>query len=165
VIVLSDSSPLINLAKLGRLDLLPALYKTVTVTHEVYAEVVVNGAGMAGSSQISGAAWIDVRNVAKHSDLSAARQRVGLGVGELSVIILAQELRADLLLVDDRDARRAARQEGLAVLGCVGILHEPFDQELLSDLRDCYLRLLASGAYIDPRLLDGILTSRNLPPI
>ena len=118
MIVLSDSSPLITLAKLGRLDLLPALYKTVTITKEVYAEVVVNGAGLAGSSQISGATWIDVQNV-RRQDFAAARLRVGLGAGELSVIILAHELRADLLLIDDRDARRAARQEGLAVLGCV----------------------------------------------
>ena len=80
MIVLSDSSPLITLAKLGRLDLLPALYKTVTITKEVYAEVVVNGAGLAGSSQISGATWIDVQNV-RRQDLAAARLRVGLGAG------------------------------------------------------------------------------------
>lgn len=56
--VLSDSSPLITLSKIGRLDLLPQLYETVTITPEVYAEVVVGGAGLAGSSQISTAKWI-----------------------------------------------------------------------------------------------------------
>jgi hypothetical protein len=63
VTVLSDSSPLITLAKIGRLDLLPQLYEKVTITPEVYAEVVVSGAGLAGSSQISAAKWIDVKPV------------------------------------------------------------------------------------------------------
>ena len=48
--VLSDSSPLITLAKIGRLDLLRELYSTVTITPEVYAEVVFDGTGLAGSS-------------------------------------------------------------------------------------------------------------------
>ncbi|MBI3646323.1 MAG: DUF3368 domain-containing protein, partial [Acidobacteriales bacterium] len=44
--VVSDSSPLITLAKIGRLELLPQLYQAITITPEVYAEVVVSGAGL-----------------------------------------------------------------------------------------------------------------------
>jgi predicted nucleic acid-binding protein len=75
VTVLSDSSPLITLAKIGRLDLLPKLYEKVTITPEVYAEVVVSGAGLAGSSQIFAAKWIDVKPVQKPADLADAQQR------------------------------------------------------------------------------------------
>jgi predicted nucleic acid-binding protein len=51
-----------------------------------------------------------------------AQRSLGLGLGELSVILLGQELGADLLLIDDLKARTAARQMGLTVLGCIGIL-------------------------------------------
>jgi hypothetical protein len=49
VAVVSDASPLITLAKIGRLELLPQLYETIVITGEVYDEVVIRGAGLAGS--------------------------------------------------------------------------------------------------------------------
>ena len=115
--VLSDSSPLITLAKIGCLELLPQFYETVTVTPEVYAEVVVGGAGLAGSSQNSTAKWIHVEPVQQPASLAAAQQRFGLGIGELSIITLGRELKADVLLIDDLKARNLAREEGLACWG------------------------------------------------
>ncbi len=126
MIVLSDSSPLIILTKIGQLDVLPQLYETVTITPEVYSEVAVSGAGLVGSSQISAANWIDIRQLQKPTDLTDMQIRFGLGIGELSVILLGQELKADLLLIDDMKARKLARQEQLTVLGCVGVLHDAF---------------------------------------
>ena len=163
--VLSDSSPLITLAKIGHLDLLPQLYETVTITPEVYAEVVVSGAGLAGSSQIPAAKWIDVKPVRKPANLAAAQQRFGLGIGELSVMMLGQELKADVLLIDDMKARKLAQEEGLAVLGCVGVLYDAFGLKLVSDLPESYRQLLASGAYVDRDLLENILKILNLPPL
>jgi predicted nucleic acid-binding protein len=118
VIVLSDSSPLITLAKIKRLELLPQLYQSVTITPEVYAEVVVGGAGLAGATEISEARWINVRPVRQPAHLT--QQRSALGLGELSIVALGRDLDADLLLVDDMKARSLAQREGLAVLGCVG---------------------------------------------
>ena len=163
--VLSDSSPLITLAKIGRLDLLPRLFETVTITPEVFAEVVVSGAGLIGSSQISAAKWINVKPVRKSANLAAAHQRLGLGIGELSVILLGQELKADVLLIDDMKARKLAKKEGLAVLGCVGVLHDAFRLKLVSDLPEEYRQLLASGAYVDHVLLETILRILDLPPL
>jgi predicted nucleic acid-binding protein len=165
VTILSDSSPLITLAKIGRLDLLPHLYETVTITPEVYAEVVSNGAGLVGSSQISAARWIDVKPVQKPANLAAAQQRFGLGIGELSVIMLGQELEADLLLIDDMKARKLAQEEGLAVLGCVGVLHDAFGLKLVPNLPEVYRQLLTSDAYVDRVLLENILKILNLPPL
>ena len=163
--VVSDSSPLITLAKIGRLELLPRLYQTITITPEVYAEVVVSGAGLAGSSQIAAAQWIDVTPVRKGANLAAAQQRFGLGTGELSAIVLCQELKADVVLIDDSKARKVAQEEGLRVLGCVGVLEDAFRLKLLSDLPEAYRQLLVSGAYVDRQILENSLTTLNLPPL
>jgi len=165
VTVLSDSSPLITLAKIGYLDLLPQLYEKVTITPEVYAEVVVRGAGMAGSSQISAVKWLDVKPVQKPANPADAQQHYNLGIGEQSVIMLGRELNADVLLIDDMKARKLAQEEGLVVLGCVGVLHDAFGLKLISDLPEAYRQLLASGAYVDRPLLENILKILNLPPM
>ena len=89
----------------------------------------------------------------KPVNLAAAQQRFGLGIGELSVIVLGQELKADVLLIDDMKARKRAQEEGLAVLGCVGVLHDAFGLKLLSDLPEAYRQLLACGAYVGRMLL------------
>ena len=163
--VLSDSSPLITLAKTGFLDLLPQLFKAVTITPEVYAEVVVSGAGLAGASQISAATWIQVKPAQKQANLAAAQQRFGLGIGELSIIMLGQEVKADVLLIDDMKARKLAQEEGLAVLGCVGVLHDAFSLKLIPDLSAAYRQLVVSGAYVDRVLMQNILKMLNLPPL
>ena len=94
-----------------------------------------------------------------------AQQGFGLGIGELSVIMLGQELKADIVLIDDMKARKLAREEGLAVLGRVGVLHDAFGLKLLSDLPEAYRKLLASGAYVDRVLLEIILKILDLPPL
>jgi len=113
----------------------------------------------------SGAKWIHVKPVQKPANLAAAQQRFGLGIGELSIIMLGLELKADVLLIDDLKARNLARKEGLAVLGCVGVLHDAFGLNLVSDLPGVYRQLLASGAYVHRALLEDILKILNLPPL
>jgi predicted nucleic acid-binding protein len=86
--------------------------------------------------------------VQKPANLAAAQQRLGLGIGELSVIILGQELKADVLLMDDMKARKLAQEEGLQVLGCVGVLNDAFGLKLVSDLPEAYRQLLGLGAEV-----------------
>ncbi len=118
---------------------------------------------MAGAPQISSAKWIEVRALPRPGDLIVAQRRFGLGLGELSVIQLGQELKADVLLIDDMKVRKLAREEGMAVLGCVGVLYDAFGLELLSDLTEAYRQLVASGAYVDRLLLENILRLLGLP--
>jgi predicted nucleic acid-binding protein len=100
---------------------------------------------MAGASQIAAAKWIEIRPARIRTDLASAQQHFGLGTGELSIIMLGQELNIDVVLIDDMKARKLAQKEGLAVLG--------------------YRQLLASGAYVDRALLENILKILNLPPL
>ena len=160
--VVSDSSPLISLAKIESFDLLRQLYGGLTISAEVHAEVVLSGAGLPGSSEISHAAWIQVKEVKRRGDVIAAQRRSGLGLGELSTLILAKEIGAGLLILDDLGARKLAQREGFRVQGTVGILEACFRKGYLTDLRGSYQLLLKRGVYLNRRLLNLSLESCGL---
>jgi hypothetical protein len=123
LVVVSDSSPIIYLTRLGLLPLLPLLHDTVVVPQAVWQEIVVGGSGLPESENLRKAAaegWIQVREIkALRFEMSA--EAAALGRGELEAISLAQELGA-ILLTDDSDARLFALRRGLKVSGTVGLL-------------------------------------------
>ena len=160
--VVADSSPLVILAKLGCFDLLNELFPRVYISAEVHREVVVAGAGMPGASEAAMAEWVEVKKLQNQGDLLAAQQKYALGVGELSTILLAKELRANALLLDDYDARKLAKAEGFEVRGSVGLLETFYLRGYLIDLRAAFRQLLAQS-YIDQRLLDLRLRDLGLP--
>ena len=121
MIVVANATPLIALDAVGCLHLLPALYTEIHIPEAVYNEVVVAGAGRAGAAGVSDAAWI-VPHAVSDELASELQTKRGLGAGESETLVLAQELRAEFVLLDDRAARRVARQLNLPLLGTVGVL-------------------------------------------
>jgi predicted nucleic acid-binding protein len=99
-----------------------------------------------------------------HNAIVPAAQiaNAGLGAGELSAIALAKELSADLILIDEWKARRYAREQGLAVLGCIGVLEGLYEQGHLADLRAAYQRLIQHKARIDLQTLQHSLAKFRL---
>jgi hypothetical protein len=165
VIVVCDSSPLIALAKIDSFVLLQKLYGGLVISGEVYTEVVVAGAGLAGAADTSKSAWIEVRQIRNPADLTLAQTRFGLGVGELSTMLLAREIRADLVILDDLGARKLAQKEGFKVQGCIAILEAGFRKGFLPDLHRAYDEMLKRGVYLNRQLLNLSLKSFGLPPI
>lgn len=120
--VVSNASPLINLARIGRLDLLRELYGEVCIPNAVWQEVVVDGAGLPGAELVARARWIKRRKAKNAMLVRALRQ--DLDAGEAEAIVLAGELKAELLLMDESLGRETARHLGLQFIGIVGILLE-----------------------------------------
>ena len=162
--VVADSSPLVILAKLGCFELLNRLFPRLYISTEVHHEVVVAGTGLPGASEVEKAQWIEVKKLQNQAGLLAAQQKYALGAGELTTIFLAKEIHANAVLLDDYNARKLARAEGLLVRGSVGLLETFYLRGHLSDLRTAFRRLLAHS-YIDQRLLDLRLRALGLPPL
>jgi predicted nucleic acid-binding protein len=97
--------------------------------------------------------------------VTAAQQRFGLGLGELSTLILAREVGSDLVIIDDLGARRLAQRDGFRVQGTIGVLEACFRRGYLTDLREAYELLLQRGVYLDRALLNLSLESCKLAPI
>jgi uncharacterized protein len=94
MIVVSDASPLIALARIGRLELLREMFGTLLLPDSVWNEVTNAGSERAGSASILRADWIKRRSVSDSA--LVARLRRDLGAGESEAIALARESHADL---------------------------------------------------------------------
>lgn len=113
--VVSDASALINLARIGELDLLHRLYGELLIPDAVWREVVIEGAGQPRAEEVRAASWIETRDVANEHLVRALRQ--DLDAGEAEAIALALEVRADLLLMEE-----TARHLGMRHVGLLGVL-------------------------------------------
>lgn len=160
----ADSSPLVILAKLACFDLLNKLFSVLYISSEVYYEVVVAGAGLPGASEVAAARWLEVKELQNPAALLAAQRKHALGKGELSSILLAKELRANAVLLDDNNARKLAKAEGLQVRGSVGLLETLYLRGHLPDLRAAFQQLM-THSYVDQLLLDLRLQALGLPPL
>jgi len=119
--VISNSSVLIALSSIGRLELLQRRFpEGVLIPDAVWREVVETGHGRAGAKKVSDAAWIKRRAVQNH--VVATALQTTLDQGEAEVIALGLEIGADLLLLDEKSARSAAARLQYPVLGTIGLL-------------------------------------------
>ena len=143
MLVVSDTSPVLNLATIGRLDLLYQQFGKVWLPQAVTDELRIEQdlPGSAAVRQAWQAGWLASEPV-KDRVRVALLQR-DLDPGEAEAIALALQKRADWLLLDERDARRVAKSLGLKVTGVLGILLRarlagqlPSLREAMDQLRD-----------------------------
>jgi predicted nucleic acid-binding protein len=118
----SNTSPISNLAWIGRLNLLVDQFSEVWISKAVEAELqnlpdaavrkVIDDARRQG--------WLNSRAASDTSLVSLLK--VELHQGEAEAIALAVEMKADHLLIDEREGRTLARQLGLSMTGVLGVL-------------------------------------------
>lgn len=160
MIVVSDSSVLINLAGLQKLDLLNALYGQLIVPESVWEEVVTRGHGKLGTSAIQAAEWIEVRSVKNLALVHSLRQ--DLDAGEAEAIAVAVETEADLLLIDERLGRATAHYFGLRYVGLVGVLIAAKRRGLIATVKPDLDRLRNEiGFYLSDTLYQRVLSDEN----
>ena len=131
--IVSNSSPLITLARIGRLDILRQLYNEIVIPEAVWHEVVVEGAEHPGAEAVRSAPWIVRQAVANRPLVQALRQE--LDAGEAEAIALAMEIGTVLLLMDERLGRDTARHLGIRYTGVVGVLIEAKHKGLVQTIK------------------------------
>jgi len=157
--VISNSSVLIHPAKINELSLLKEYYQTITIPAKVQKECIFEGEYRKEAALIKGADWINVEDV-KDQNL-AKLLRATLDDGEAEAIALAVETGADLILLDDSDAREKARLYGLRITGIVGILlRAKLDGRIVS-LKEKLIMLKETGFWIGAELEAVLLGEAN----
>jgi predicted nucleic acid-binding protein len=146
--VVADTSPLIALHQIGHLSLLKSLFVEVQIPFAVARE--------AAPSLPDLPSWIVAREL--NQPIGSEVVRASLGSGESQAVSLALELKADLVILDDRPARRLALGLGLPVVGTVGILLRAKQTGFITAVRPLLENLLEVGFRLSPAIRDKVLT-------
>ena len=157
LVVISNSSPIMNLAAIGQLHLIHEMLGKIIVPEEVWTEMVIHGEGKLGTKDIKEAKWIKVAKV-KNRALSKTLSK-DLDAGEAAAIALAIEKKSDLILLDETDARNIAEFYDLRKTGVIGILLRAKKEGLIKEIAPILEKLQAEAHFwIKSQLYDEILS-------
>lgn len=145
--VIVNSTPLIALCNIGRLDLLQKVYGRIVIPQAVFDEVTEKDDS--ACHQIKQRPdWIEIEQISDNSQKQMYRAK--LHDGEVEVMILAQEPpTADLLIIDDNAAKKTAKFLGLHVTGTLGVLLRAKRMGLVEKIAPLIEDLCKNGFYVD----------------
>ena len=163
MIVVSDTSPITNLAAIEHLYLLQQLYGSIVIPTAVYDELVNPGKPVPGQQEVQQLIWIQkqpVRDTQKVLEIQESRANIDRG--EAEAIALALELGASLVLMDERRGRAAGAAYGLQITGLLGVLLQAKQAKLISAVKPLLDRLLLEADFrISRTLYDFVLKSAS----
>lgn len=163
MIVVSDTSPLSNLAIVEHLWLLQHLYTTVIIPQAVANELANTGDEDKRVTDVLSLNWVETRQVTNLALVTELRQR-NLDLGEAEAIALTVELQADELLIDERLGRREATQLGLPIVGILGILLVAKQRGLIPAVQPVMNALISEAGFrVSSQLYRDILSAAREP--
>ncbi len=157
MIVVADTSPPLHLARIRRLDLVPAVVGRVTIPQTVWGELVQVGTRPDVLATIQAADWIEVVE-------DPVAQHLGLDPGETAAILLAEKLGAEALLIDERRGRGVAAARGIAVIGTLGIVAGARRLGVLERAAPVVAELRADGFWLSDTLAAEFLRGLGESP-
>ena len=163
MIVVSDTSPITNLAAISQLNLLQQLYSHLIIPKAVYNEMVKVDQLVPGAVEVQTLPWIQTQAVADYQQIVAIQSsQENIDVGEAEAIVLALELKADLLLMDERRGRAVATSCGLNVTGLLGVLLQAKRNSLIPAVKPVMDQLIEQVDFrVSSQLYAAILQSAD----
>lgn len=143
--VIVNSTPLIILCGIGKLNILKEMYGEIIIPFAVYKEITVKVDSACVQIKTAGE-WIHVEQIKDHSDKKMYKAK--LHDGEVEVMILAQEQKADLVILDDNAAKKTAKYLGLSVTGTLGVLVKAKRKGIIKEVRPLLSEMKQNGFYI-----------------
>lgn len=143
----ADTSPIIALHQLEQLSLLERLFGEILVPPAVAREAAPSLPALPAF----------IRTLALTQPMGSQVLRASLGPGESEALSLALELRAEIVILDDRQGRRLAAGLGLAVAGTAGILLRAKQAGFISAVRPLLEQLLGFDFHLSQAIVDQVL--------
>jgi len=165
MIAVSDATPLRYLIAIEQDHLLGHLFERVYVPPAVYEELTDAGAPESVRQRVTSlSAWLEVRAAPENQ---TATFPVTLHRGEREAILLAEALRADVLLIDEHAGRSIAHSRNLPISGTLGVLERADRMGSVSNFLQVLARIKASGFFItavlEKQLLERYRARRGVP--
>lgn len=159
--VVANTGPMIALAIIDRLDVLVSIFNEVVVPEPVHDEILEGGESGSGISAYLGAEWIHRRplSIALDPLVTSVLDR-----GEASVIQIAREAGIQRVLIDERKARKIAREVyGLNVVGSAGVIVEAKRRGLLRSVQRELTRMRDRGYWIHDDIIAAAMKTAGEP--
>lgn len=153
--IISNSTPLIALNKISKLELLQKIYKEIIIPYAVYEEVILESNTNTTNNFIKECGFIKIISI--KNEEAKKMFATSLHKGEVEVMILAKELGADTCIIDDLLARKYAKYYNLKITGTIGVIIKAKELGLISEIRPIMNELISSGIYIDEKLFNKVL--------
>ncbi len=150
--VIVNSTPVIGLANIGRLDVLRQMYGTITIPQAVFDEIKSPSVQRQVNANRD---WIRVEQINDASQKQMYRAK--LHADEVEVMILAQEKKADLVILDDNAAKKTAKFLGLRVIGTLDILVLAKKRGYIKEVSPVLDALKRDGFFVSDDLCDLVL--------
>lgn len=155
LVVISDTSVISNFLHIGHLEILQKLYSYVYIPQAVHEEVNRLVEDAAYILPFQEANWIVVK---APTDLNQVQNLLDvLDKGEAEAIVLALEMNADFLLVDELLGRQEARKQGISIVGTLGILLKAKEEKVITSVKPLIDILIEKGFWIGKDLYDQVL--------
>ena len=163
MIIVSDTSPITNLAAIGQLDLLRQLYSRVIIPEAVYNEMVNINKIVPGAVEVQTLSWIQTQTVINFLQVTEIQENnESIHLGEAEAIILSLEMKADLLLMDERRGRIVATNYGINITGLLGVLIQAKKQGLIPAIKPLIDQLTTQANFrVNPQLYTVVLNSQK----
>ncbi|MGE5263649.1 MAG: DUF3368 domain-containing protein [Acidobacteriota bacterium] len=149
-VVVLNTTPIIALALIGKLDLLQQLYGQVLIPPAVRDEILSGGPKGSGVAELQKSNWIRTTLL---TDPSRADLISDLDRGEAEVIALAKELNASLVIIDEHLGRQHAKRLGLKLTGTIGVLLEAKRKGLVPVVKPLLEQLVRGGIRLSDALV------------
>lgn len=153
--VVSDSTILIGLAKIEKTNLLREIFQNIYIPEAVFKEVADDGKLRAGAKTVREAEWIIKKQIVDYTQANFLM--TVLEKGEAEVLVLAKEMQADLLLLDEEKARKSAVRAGFKVMGLIGILIVAKRLGLITNIRTYIEKLQREKFRISDKIVNMAL--------
>ena len=147
--VIVNSTPLIILSRINHLSILKELYEEIIIPQAVFKEVT-NKEDFICRQILKNLHWIKMFDC-KSNDRKMYQAK--LHAGEVEVMILAQELNADLIILDDNAAKKTAKYLGLNVTGTLGVLLKAKRENLIESVQPLIKMMLNNGFYLSDEVI------------
>jgi predicted nucleic acid-binding protein len=151
--VVSNTTPIISLLKLSKLDILKNLYSEISIPYAVFQEVVA-GKNKDYYKNLSNLNWVRIIEI---QDKQAVKYFLDLDSGEAEAIVLATEIKADLIILDEKLGRFHAKHADLKVTGTLGVLIKAKKEGLINELKPLLFELTKKEVWISDKLIYEIL--------
>jgi hypothetical protein len=159
--IVSNTTPIVCFLKLGRLDILKNIFNEIIISQAVYAEVTAKPDEAEAITALTESGLFKTRPAENKFAVSLLQKQIGLDLGESESIVLAQELKAELLLMDERKGRRVAAENGISISGTLGVLIKAKQMNLVKEIRPLLNELITKDIRIGNNLLKKVLESVN----